>query len=310
MILVTLAVVLATAVGVLSERRFDGARVAARWALNSMLYVLVPFVAFVNFAHLHLSLAGGVGLVIAYLGLAIAGVTAWAIGRWTMHLQPAALGALICSVVVVNTGYLGLPMTVALLGVRHLPAAVAYDQIVSGPMLFVVAFAVGAAFAARPVAGVRPVARARRGPSAFVLRNPPLLAAIAGLLAGGAVVPETVLHASHAVVAVLLPVGFFAVGVNLSSERRRDAARLLELPDRRVLLAVGLRLTVTATLLLAVASLGVAIPAPYPLLAAMPAGVSSLIVGQVYGLDQRLIATSIVWSTAVVLTVGLIVALA
>jgi predicted permease len=51
------AVVLATATGVLSERRSDNARTAARWALNSMLYVLVPFVAFVNFAHLHLSVA-------------------------------------------------------------------------------------------------------------------------------------------------------------------------------------------------------------------------------------------------------------
>ena len=304
MILVTFAVVLATAVGVLSERRFDSARAAARWGLNSMFYVLVPFVAFVNFAHLHLTLAGGVGIVVAYLGLAIAGLSAWAVGRWVMHLQPAALGAVICSVIVVNTGYLGLPMTVALLGARHLPAAVAYDQIVSGPMFYVVAFAVGAAFATRPAAG------GRRGPSMLVLRNPPLLAAIAGLLAGAAFVPEALVHASHVVVALLLPVGFFAVGVNLSSERRQDSVRLLELPDRRVLLAVSLRLTVASALLLAVSAIGVAIPAPYPLQAAMPAGVTTLIVGQVYGLDQRLIATSIVWSTAVVLTVGLVVALA
>jgi malate permease and related proteins len=304
LILVTFAVVFATAVGVLFERRSANARVAAGWALNSMLYVLVPFVAFVSFAHLQLTAAGGFGLLIAYLGLAIAGLTAWAVGRWVMHLRPAALGGLICSVIIVNTGYLGLPMTVALLGARHLPAAVAYDQIVSSPMLFIFGFAVGAAFATRPVAG------GRRGASAFVLRNPPLLAAVAGLLAGASLVPDPLVHASHIVVEVLLPVGFFAVGVNLSSERRADAVRLLELPDRRVLLAVALRLTVTATMLLAVASLGVAIPAPYPLLAAMPTGVSSLIIGQAYGLDQRLIATSIVWSTAVVLTVGLIVALA
>ena len=40
----------------------------------------------------------------------------------------------------------------------------------------------------------------------------------------------------------------------------------------------------------------------------MPTGLSALIVGHAYGLDQRLIATIIVWSTAVALVAGLTVA--
>jgi predicted permease len=36
----------------------------------------------------------------------------------------------------------------------------------------------------------------------------------------------------------------------------------------------------------------------------MPSGINSLIIGHAYGLDQRLIATVIVWSTLLVLVVG------
>jgi predicted permease len=40
----------------------------------------------------------------------------------------------------------------------------------------------------------------------------------------------------------------------------------------------------------------------------MPTGITSLVVGQAYGLDQHLMARIIVWSTGVVLIVALIVA--
>src|SRR5436305_14266858 len=115
MILVALAVLASTAFGVVSEHRFAGAPRAARAALGVMLYVLVPFVSFVNIAHLRLSGGAGVGLAAAYVALAAAGATAWVVGRWWLRLGRPALGALILCVVVVNTGYLGLPMAVALL---------------------------------------------------------------------------------------------------------------------------------------------------------------------------------------------------
>ena len=62
------------------------------------------------------------------------------------HAAPAprarrATGALICSVVLVNTGYLGIPLSAALLGSDALDEAIAWDTLVSGPMLFVVGFA-------------------------------------------------------------------------------------------------------------------------------------------------------------------------
>jgi predicted permease len=301
--LVALTVVLATAFGVICERRTDAARAAARGALGLMLYALVPFVAFVNFVHLRLSAGADAGLLVAYAGLGASGLAAWAIGRRRLNLARPALGALICVVILVNTGYLGLPMTVALLGSDHLGAAVAYDQVVSGPMLFIVGFAVGAAFGTAASTGG--LARAR----AFITRNPPLIAALAGLVAPAALAPQPLVHAARVVVVGLLPLGFFAVGVNLSAERREDEAPLLERPDARVLVAVALRLIPTTLLLAAVSAAGLAIPTAYLLQAAMPTGVNSLIIGHGYGLDQRLIATAIVWSTVSVLAGGVLIAL-
>jgi malate permease and related proteins len=303
MILVALAVLASTTFGVVCEHRFARAGRAARGALGVMLYVLVPFVSFVNIAHLRLSGGGGFGLVAAYLAIAAAGTTAWAIGRCWLRLGRPALGAVILCVVIVNTGYLGLPMAVALLGTRALSSAVAYDRIISVPMLLLVGFAIGAAF------GGRAGNTARERLRAFITRNPPLLAVVAGLIAPASLAPSPLVKASHVVVAMLLPLGFFAVGVNLSAERREDAALLLEWPDRRVAVAVGLRLAAVPLILAGVSALVIRLPSAYLLQAAMPTGINSLIVGHAYGLEQRLIATIIVWSTATVMLVGLAIAL-
>lgn len=300
MLIVALAVVISVMAGELSERRTARAPELARRILQLMLYVLVPFVSFVNIAHLRVTVAAGTGLVFAYLALGVAGAAAGYAGR-RMGLSRPEIGALICSVILVNTGYLGLPMTVALLGPHQLGTAIAYDQLVSGPMLFIAGFGIGAAFGTRAGEGAR--ARAR----SFFARNPPLLAVVAGLLASPALAPEPLVHISRFVVAALLPLGFFVVGVNLSAERREDGAPLLERPDRRVLTAVGLRLLVTPLLLAAVSATIVTLPSAYLLQAAMPSAINSLLVGHAYGLDQRLIATAIVWSTIATVLVGLII---
>jgi len=298
-LLVVVAVLLSTAAGVVAEHRWAATQAAVRAVLTLMLYVLVPFVAYVSFAHLHLSLGAGVGLVLAYAGLGLAGFLAWLFGRRLGVARPV-LGGVICGAMLVNTGYLGLPMCVVLLGTHALSHAVAYDQVVSGPMVFTAGFAVGAAFGTRPGAGAGQRLRT------FLTRNPPLVAAIAGLLVPAALAPQPLVRASHLVVDALLVLGFIVVGVFLSSERREDHAPLLERPDRAVLLAVSLRFTVTPALFLAVSGAGLAIPTAYVLQAAMPTGINSLVVGHAYGLDQRTIATIIVWTTIVVLVWGTI----
>jgi predicted permease len=146
-------------------------------------------------------------------------------------------------------------------------------------------------------------ARARSSP-----RNPPLIGVVAGLLASPALAPAPLPAISHVGVAALLILGFFSVGVSLASERREDAAPLLERPDRRVGLAVALRMAAAPAILGALSLLIVRVPTAYLLQSAMPTGINSLVVGHAYGLDQRLIATIIVWSTMIGLAGGLLVA--
>jgi predicted permease len=301
-ILVAVAVILAAGAGIAYEHRCAGAPRAAAVILRLMLYVLVPFVSYVNIAHLHVTVGAGVGIALAWIMIGTVGGAAYLIGRRTLRLPDGELGAVICSVVVVNTGYLGLPMAVALLGARSLGAAVAYDQLVSAPALFIVGFGVGATFGAHAQGGL--TARART----FLTRNPPLIGVIAGLLATPALAPAPLPAISHRVVAVLLILGFFAVGISLAAERREDSARLLEAPDRRVGLAVLLRMAMGPAVLGALSLFVVRVPSAYLLQSAMPTGINSLLVGHAYGLDQRLIATIIVWSTMIALIVGLLLA--
>lgn len=303
MLLVALTVVLATAIGVFAEHHLNWAVRAAQGCLSLMLYALVPFVSYVSFAHLHLSLDAGVGLLLAYCGLALAAMLTWWLGCRIGTPRPALGGMIVCALLV-NTGYLGYPMSVAFLGPGALSHAVAYDQVVSSPALFTAGFAVGAAFGRAEQAAMSQRVRT------FFTRNPPMWAAVAGLLVPTAWAPHVLVTASHDVVDAMLVVGFLAVGIFLSSERREDRAPLLEMPSRQVMVALVGRFCVNPLLLGIVALAGVGIPSAYLLQALMPSGINCLLVGHAYGLNQRMIATVIVWSTIVVLVVATIIYLA
>jgi predicted permease len=300
LILVALVVIAATGVGVLTDRHSGHATRVSRLCLTTMLYGLIPFVSFVNFAHLKLTLGAGVGLLAAWVGLAIAGVLAYYAGR-SLRLSRPSLGGLILAVMIVNTAYLGYPVAVALLGHGALTHAVAYDQVVSTPLVFTVGFAVGAAFGDPERAAGR-----RRSPARALVTNPPLWASLIGLIGGPAVAPHLLVSVGNVVIDAFLGLGFFAVGVTLSSERRADGGSIFQRPDSAVLVAIALRFSVNPAVLALVSGAGVALPSAYLLQAAMPSGINGLIVAHAYGLDRGVIATAIVWSTLAALTVAVV----
>ena len=302
MLLVVLVVLAATAAGQIAHARTRRASALARAILTLMLYVLVPFVSFVNIAHLHVTAGVGWGLVLAYVELATVGVIAWWLATRVFALPRPAVGALICVVILANTGYLGLPLVVTALGASRLPFGIAFDQLVSSPMLFTAGFGVGAAYGTK--AGEGPRERLR----AFITRNPPLLAVIAGLVVPASAAPAVLVHASHWVVLALLPLGFFVLGINLAFEHGEGRWPLPRL-DRVTVAAVTLRMAVAPLLLFALSRATVAIPAAYLLQAAMPSGINSLLVGHAYGLDLRLISAAIAWSTAAAVLAVLVASL-
>lgn len=266
-----------------------------------MLFGLVPFVAFFNIARLEITADVGIGIGLGWVALVAAGGIAYVVATRGLRLERPSSAVLVNNALQGNTGYLGYPLCVAVLGADRLPEAVAYDTLVQTPVLLIGVFGVGAAMGTGGEA-VRDRLRA------FALRNPPLVAVIAGLLAPDALAPDVLVDLSRLVVYALLPLGFFAVGVTLAEESEDGRLSFPPAFTRPVAAALLLRLIVAPALLAGIAAPFIDLPAPYLLLAAMPAGINGLVVAHAYGLDLRFAAAAIAWSTGVVVSVGLVVA--
>lgn len=295
----TIAVSVAAGVG-LERWKGAGAHRIARGILNAVVFGLLPFVNFFNIARLEVTVDVGGGILLAYLALALTGAAAWALAARGLRLGRPETGAVVLSSILANTGYLGLPLTVAVLGGDHLAEALAYDVLLGGPVLWVAAFALGAGFGDRAGEGARERTRA------FLVRNPPLIAALLGLAAPTWLAPDVLVEASRIAVLAILPLGFFAVGALLAEEAEEGALSLPPPISREVAAAIGLRLVVAPALLAAMAAPLIELPPAYLLLMAMPCGINALAVAHVYGLRVRIPAAAIAWGTTVVVVAGLL----
>lgn len=300
-LLTAVLIVAGAGVGVYSERRHPRAAVAlARRFLLVILYVLVPVVIFFNLASASISLDNGIGIALGLLNLTLVATITWFVATRLLHLSGPQTGAVICSVLVANTAYLGYPLTVALLGHDHLSTSVLFDVLVSGPALMLGAFGVAAAFGDRAGEGLRQRSRA------FFTRNPPLYAAVLGLIAPSALAPSALVDASQVLAVAILPIGFFAVGATLA-----EGAEHGELPfppplNAPVGLALAGRLALAPALLMLLAAPLIDLPASYRLMSAMPTGINAMVVSHAYGLDNKIVAEAITWSTAIVVAAALV----
>lgn len=294
------AIAVSGAAGVAAERRWPDRAVSwARSALVASLYTLVPFVTFFNLARIELDANLGGGILLGWVAILAAAGLAWLVGDRVLHLPRASTGALIVCTLVPNSGYLGYPLTASLLGFDSLGEAVVYDIVVVAPSLLLLAFSAGAAFGER--AGEGP----RERTVAFFTRNPPLYAAIAALLAPDTLAPDLLVDASRVAVIALLPIGFFAVGAVLTEEEQGGVRLGLPLGAPAVA-AIVLRVAIAPGLLFLLSAPLIDLPDPYLLLATMPCGINTLLVAHVYGLDARLSAQAVAWSTAVVVAAALL----
>ena len=293
----------ATALGFGAEHRWpEGAVRAADRVVWVVLWVLLPIVSFFNLAALELTAEVGAGIGFAYAGMAVALGAAFLVGGRVLRLPRPSVGALMNSSALANTGYLGLPFTVAVLGFGELPNAVAYDVLVSGIATVTVGFSVGAAFGT--VAD-----RPRERIAAFFVRNPPLWASAAGLLAPSALAPEWAVDATRVLVLAILPLGFFAVGVTLAAEAEEGVARFPPPLDGAVATAIAIKLVVPVGVVLGLSEVVVDVPDSYLTQAAMASAISNIVIANEYGLDRGLVAAAIVWTTAAVVAVGTVAVL-
>lgn len=291
MALVLLAIVGAGSVGVLAQRRF-GARATqvSTSVLTFMLFLVTPVVTFANLVHVTVDPALALELAVAWVALVAAGVVAWGLARRWLRMDVPTCGTVSGAAMQANSGYLGVPVCAALLGTGRLPDAVAYNSLVQGPVFLLAVF--GVAAAAGTKAGATPRQRVR----AFFVRNPPLLAAVAGLLAPAALAPPWLLEVTNVLVFLLPVLGFFAIGIALAAQAQERGGGLIGPLDRATATTVAVRLAL-APALLALASLAVHVPLPWLICAAMPLGLNAITVAYVYGLDLPLAASGIAWST-------------
>jgi predicted permease len=287
-------------IGVWSEvRRPQEAVALARRLLMVMLYVLVPPVIFFNLAAASISVDDGIGIGLALLNTALIGVAVWFVASRLLHLSAPQTGAVICAAIVANTTYLGYPLTVALLGRDHLPDGVLFDVLVGGTALMLGAFAVGAAFGTKAGEGMSERVRT------FFTRNPPLYAAVLGMLAPDVLAPQVLVDASQILAVAILPIGFFAVGATLAEGAEKGELPLPPPLSAPVVLATAARLVLAPALLMLAAAPLIDLPSAYRLMSAMPTGINALVVSHAYGLDNRIVAETITWSTALVILAAL-----
>ena len=303
MIAIAVAIAVATAVGFRAESRLgERAERAARRVTQLMLWGLLPPVAFLNIAALELTAKVGAGIGFAYAALFLTGGLAYLAGTYLLRLSRPAVGALILAAAFANTGYLGLPFNAALYGLDELPNAVAYDILVTTFGILTIGFSIGAAFG---TVAERP----RERLASFFTRNPPLFACLLGFVAPDALAPEWAVEASQLVVFAILPLGFFVVGVTLAAEAEEGQMRFPPPLGSAVATALVLKLLIAPATVVALSLLVFEVPEPYLVQAGMASAINGIVIAHEYGLDRGLMAAAIAWSTAIVVAVGLAVAL-
>lgn len=298
MIVIVLAVVASIAAGVQARRMTERTDAFVVRLLDFVLFVLLPLIGFAFALQLELDLTTVAGIGGGYLVIATVGLIAWQVTERYLHLTKAQQGAVVLCAVLANTGYLGLPVALTVLGKDELPQAVVWDQLISVPMALIVAPFIASTFAGRHEGlhlGQRLVAIVRKAPA--------VPAPLIGLMVPSGWVPTWFFDVATWCVFLTLPLGFFAVGATIQRLRGSDDHP----PRKAVGLVLGLRI-VAAPVLFALISLAVLPEEPraFMLQAAMPCGVNALVVGHAFDLDRGLIATAIAWSTGIVLTVTLI----
>jgi malonate transporter len=184
-----------------------------------------------------------------------------------------------------NTGWLGVPVTVALLGTDAMPAALLYASVASAPHNFLVGGTIAASHGRR-VSPATLLAAARR--NHYLL---PTALGVTWALSGLPRPGGTATVLSYLTPVVALP-AFFALGLVL--------ARVPLTPDRDTWAALVIRLGLSPVLLLA-ATPFLAVPRPFLVQAGMATGLNTLSFAGEHGLPVRRIAPTIAWSTILVL---------
>ncbi|MGV8083169.1 MAG: AEC family transporter [Coriobacteriia bacterium] len=252
-----------------------------------IIYVALP--AFVFQAIQGPELRGDLWRVVAtaWAVFAIMATLAW-LATKLLKLPRKRAGAFILATALGNTGYIGYPLTAALLGKDYLPEAVFYDVFGTVVALVLVGFVIAEEY------GREEAAKQRMNPLRELLTFPAVIALAVGLLARGIEIPIPVSNGLELLGNMVAPLVMLSVGLSLSAKTFKGSAVPLSL-------LLGLRLIVAPILALAIGSVLIGSGGPLRvavLEAGAPAMMLTLVVGERFGLDTDFIASAILVTTA------------
>ncbi len=224
-------------------------------------------------------------VAIAWVVFGVMALLAWGAAK-LLRLPRTLAGGFILATAFGNTGYIGYPITQAVLGVKDLPEAVFFDVFGTVGALVLVGLLIAQRFGDNDECRVNPLRE--------LVTFPAVIALAAALLLRSVPIPELVSNGLGLLANMVAPLIMLSVGLSLRVRNiGRHAVPLTVLSALRLLLAPALALAVGTALLGPGTPLRVAV-----LEAGMPSMMLALVVGERFGLDTDFIASAIFVTTA------------
>ena len=255
--------------------------------LNAVIvYVGLPAFVFNAVHGSHLSFAALKVVAAAWAVFAVLFALALAASA-VLRLAPARKGGFLLASSLGNTGYLGYPLSGAVLGPAALPFAVFYDVFGTVLQLVLVGIPTARRFVQAPQEGPRALVRE-------LVTFPALVAAVLGLLATNVAIPVPVSDWLGLLSKMVAPLIMISVGISL---RPRGVAK--SAPQLAILAAVKLLVGPALVIVLGRAlGLTPTLHGTAVLQAGMPSMMLTLAVGERFGLDDEFIASAVFVTTA------------
>jgi len=224
-------------------------------------------------------------VAVAWAVFAVMVGVSWLVAR-ALRLPRETAGGFVIASALGNTGFIGYPITSALLGAKQLPEAIFYDVFGTVAALALVALLIAQRYGTNDEARVNPLRE--------LLTFPAVIALALALLARPFTIPETVSNGLGLLANMVAPLIMISVGLSLRLRTvGRSAIPLAALTALRLVVAPAIALGVGSLLLGGGAPLHVVV-----LEAGMPAMMLTLVVGERFGLDTDFIASAIFVTTA------------
>jgi predicted permease len=222
---------------------------------------------------------------VAWVVFAATALLAWLLARVLKLPRPTA-GGFIIAAALGNTGYIGYPITEAILGANALPEAVFYDVFATVGAFVTVGLLVAQRYGDRDETPVNPLRE--------LLTFPAVVALAAALLLRSVPIPDLVNNGLALLASMVAPLIMLSVGISLR------VGTLARWPGPFAILT-GVRLLVAPALALALGMLvvGPGLPLRVVVLqAGMPSMMLTYVAGERFGLDTDFIASAIFVTTA------------